>query len=345
MLPSVTTIGVTDDTIYAVESPIFSPSSRSATDPLSDVLSLLKPKNYMSGGIDAGGEWSFGFGELHVTRCFALASGSCWLAMYGVTDPVHLVAGDCVLMPHGRAFRLASDLALEPVDAMKHIITQPMNGRIIPWNGGGGTVGLSAIFTFAGEHASLLLGALPPLMHLRDQSKQATMQWCLERMMRELREPQPGGFLVGQHLAHIMLVEALRLYLSHEACPGVGWLVALGDKQMRAAMTAMHEDPAHGWSLQELAERAGMSRSKFAFRFKEKVGASAMEYLTRWRMLRAADRLANSPESVSDIAISVGYESESSFGAAFKKIMGLSPRQYCRARAAASLQFRHTMHT
>jgi AraC-like DNA-binding protein len=336
------TIGVSADTIYAVESPILSPSSRIATDPLSDVLSLLKPKNFMSGGIDAGGEWSFYFGELHVTRCFALTSGSCWLAMDGVSDPVHLVAGDCVLMPHGRAFRLASDLAMPPVDAMKHIITQPMNGRIIPWNGGGGTVGLSAIFTFAGEHVSMLLGALPPLMHLRDSSRQATMQWCLERMMRELREPQPGGFLLGQHLAHIMLVEALRLYLSNEASHGVGWLLALGDKQMRAAMTAMHEDPAHPWSLQELAECAGMSRSKFAFRFKERVGVSAMEYLTRWRMLRAADRLTSSPESVADIAISSGYESESSFGAAFKKIMGLSPRQYCRTRAAASLQFRHT---
>jgi AraC-like DNA-binding protein len=339
------TIGVTANTIYAVESPIFSPSSRSATDPLSDVLSLLKPKNYMSGGIDAGGEWCFFFGEIQVTRCFALVSGSCWLAMDGVSDPVHLVAGDCVLMPHGRAFRLASDLALEPVDAMRHIITKPMNGRIIPWNGGGGTVGLSAIFAFAGEHANMLLGALPPLMHLRDQSGQATMQFCLERMMRELREPQPGGFLLGQHLAHIMLVEALRLYLSNEAGPGVGWLLALGDKQMRAAMTAMHEDPAHGWSLQELAERAGMSRSKFAFRFKEKVGLSAMEYLTRWRMLRAADRLTNSPESVSDIAIASGYESESSFGSAFKKVMGLSPRQYCRTRAAASLQFQHTAHS
>ncbi len=338
------TIGVAENTIYAVTSPIFSPSSRSATDPLSDVLSLLKPKNYMSGGIDAGGEWSFYFGEIQVTRCFALASGSCWLAMDGVSDPVHLVAGDCVLMPHGRAFHLASDLALEPVDAMKHIITQPMNGRIIPWNGGGGTVGLSAIFAFAGEHANMLLGALPPLMHLRDQSRQATMQWCLERMMLELREPQPGGFLLGQHLAHIMLVEALRLYLSNETSPGVGWLLALGDKQMRAAMTAMHEDPAHGWSLQELAEHAGMSRSKFAFRFKEKVGVSAMEYLTRWRMLRAADRLTNSQESVADIAIASGYESESSFGTAFKKIMGLSPRQYCRARAAASLQWQHTAH-
>ncbi len=322
-----------------MKSRIFSPSSRSATDPLSDVLSLLKPKNYMSGGIDCGGEWSLYFTALHITRCFAIASGSCWLAMDGVSDPVHLIAGDCVLMPHGSAFRLASDLALEPVDAMTHVITQPMNGRILPWNGGGGTVGLSAIFSFAGEHANMLLGALPPLMHLRDWSGQPTMQWCLERMMRELREPQPGGFLLGQHLAHIMLVEALRLYLSNEASPGVGWLLALGDKQMRAAMTAMHEDPAHGWTLQELAEHAGMSRSKFAFRFKEKVGVSAMEYLTRWRMLRAADRLTNSPESVVDIAIASGYESESSFGAAFKKVMGLSPRQYCRARPAASLEF------
>jgi len=337
-------IGEAADTIYAVTSPIFSPSSRSATDPLSDVLSLLKPKNYMSGGIDAGGEWSFYFGELKVTRCFALVSGACWLAMNGVPDPVHLVAGDCVLMPHGRAFRLASDLALEPVDAMKHIITQPMNGRIIPWNGGGGTVGLSAIFTFSGEHANMLLGALPPLMHLRDPSRQATMRWCLERMMQELREPQPGGFLLGQHLSHIMLVEALRLYLSNEVSPGVGWLLALGDRQMRAAMTAMHEDLAHEWTLQELAQLVGMSRSQFALRFKAKVGVSAMEYLTKWRMLRAADRLTNSPESVTDIAISVGYESESSFGAAFKKVMGLSPRQYCRTRAASSLQFHHTTH-
>jgi len=341
------TIAALANIIYAVKSRIFSPSSRGATDPLSDVLSLLKPKNYMCGGIDAGGEWSFAFGEFDITRCFALASGSCWLKMDGVSDPVHMVAGDCVLMPHGRPFRLASDLALEPVDAMKHVITQPLNGRIIPWNGGGGTVGLSAIFAFAGQHASMLLGALPPLMHLRDASEKATMRWCLDRMMRELREPQPGGFLLGQHLAHIMLVEALRLYLSNqtrdgETGRGVGWLLALGDQQMRAAMTAIHEDPAHGWSLQELAARAGMSRSRFASRFKEKVGVSAMEYLTRWRMLRAAARLTGSADSVSDIALSSGYESESAFGSAFKKVMGLSPRQYCRSRAAAALQWQTT---
>jgi AraC-like DNA-binding protein len=352
------TIGAGRNTIHAVKSPILSPSSRSetdplplspssrsVTDPLSDVLSLLKPMNYMCGGIDAGEEWSFYTRPHDVTRCFALVSGECWLLMDGVPEPVRLIANDCVLMPHGRGFRLAPDLALEPVDGMENVVTQPSNGRIIQWNGGGNGIGLTAVFAFQGEHASMLLEALPPLMHLRDRSEQATMQWCLQRMMRELREPQPGGFLLGQHLAHMMLVEALRLYLADEESHGVGWLLALGDKQMRAAMTAIHDDPAHAWTLEELGSRAGMSRSKFAFKFKERVGTSPMEYLTRWRMLRAADRLVNSSESISDISIAVGYESESAFGAAFKKAMGSSPRQYCRARAAYSLECRNTRRT
>jgi AraC-like DNA-binding protein len=116
----------------------------------------------------------------------------------------------------------------------------------------------------------------------------------------------------------------------------VGWLYALADKQLNAAIAAMHEDPGHRWTLQELGKRAGMSRSIFALRFKQRVGTSAMEYLTRWRMARAADRLANSLDSVSTIALSVGYESESAFGAAFKKVTGYSPRQYARPRRGST---------
>jgi AraC-like DNA-binding protein len=82
--------------------------------------------------------------------------------------------------------------------------------------------------------------------------------------------------------------------------------------------------------------RAGMSPSAFALRFKEQVGTSVMEYLIRWRMLLAADRLVNSSDAVSSIALSLGYESESAFGFAFKREMGCSPRQYCRARTSAS---------
>jgi AraC-like DNA-binding protein len=156
-------------------------------------------------------------------------------------------------------------------------------------------------------------------------------------MMQELRERQPGGFLVAQHLAHMMLVQALRLHVAEGSRGGVGWLFALADKQMGAAISAMHDGPAHRWTLQELAERAGMSRSTFALRFKETVGTAAVEYLTRWRMLLAGDRLANSGDPISVIALSLGYESESAFSTAFKRVMGCSPRQYSRDRNPVSL--------
>ena len=85
-------------------------------DPLSDVLSLLKPRSYMSGGFDLGGDWSIQFGQHEGIKCYAVVSGQCWLLVEGVPDAVRVKTGDCFLLPRGRPFRLASDLALTPVD-------------------------------------------------------------------------------------------------------------------------------------------------------------------------------------------------------------------------------------
>ena len=136
-------------------------------------------------------------------------------------------------------------------------------------------------------------------------------------------------------LAYMLLVQALRLHLAEGARGGVGWLFALADQQMSVAISSMHDDPAHGWTLQKLAARAGMSRSTFALKFKATVGTSPIEYLTRWRMLLAGDKLANSSDPISVIAPSLGYESESAFSTAFKRVMGCSPRQYGRGRNLA----------
>src|ERR1700712_1878757 len=87
-----------------------------AMDPLSDILSLLKPHSYMVRGFDVAGAWSIQVGPHEGIKCYAVGSGECWLAMEGVPDPVHLRAGDCVLLPRGRPFRVATDLALTPVD-------------------------------------------------------------------------------------------------------------------------------------------------------------------------------------------------------------------------------------
>lgn len=128
----------------------------------------------------------------------------------------------------------------------------------------------------------------------------------------------------------MMLVQALRLHLTEQAHANVGWLFALADKQLGAALSCMHDDPGHAWTLQTLAERIGMSRSTFALRFKEKVGSTPMEYLTRWRMLLASERLSAANSSIPRIAAELGYESESAFAKAFKRVMGCSPRQHTR---------------
>jgi AraC-like DNA-binding protein len=309
--------------------------SRAPMDPLSDVLSLLKPRSYMFRGFDVGGDWSIQFHRHQGIKCYAVVSGQCWLSVEGVPDAVRLKAGDCFLLPRGRPFRLASDMALPPVDALAALSAETRGG-VASYNGGGDFFGVGGYFDFDGHHAGILLGLLPPIVHIRKELDKAALRWSMERMMQELQEPQPGGFLIAQHLAHMMLVQALRLHLAEGLKGGVGWLFALADKQMSAAISAMHADPAHPWTLQALAERAGMSRSTFALRFKETVGASPMDYLTRWRMLLAGERLVNSSDPISVIALSLGYESESAFSTAFKRVMGCSPRQYSRGGDQAS---------
>jgi AraC-like DNA-binding protein len=307
-------------------------------DPLSNVLSLLKPRNYMAAGFEAGGDWSIQFpDQQRGIKCGAVVSGECWLAVDDVPEPVHLKTGDCFLLPSGRPFRLATDLTLPPSDAAA-IFSAPRKGGVASFNGGGDFFMVSSRFALTGNQADILLQMLPAIVHIRDEPGQVSLRWSVEQMLAELREPKPGGFLVVQHLAHMVLVQALRLHLTEGSKTGVGWLFALADKQMSQAMSAVHEDPAHRWTLQELAARAGMSRSSFALKFKEMVGTSPMDYLSQWRMLLAGDRLENTRDPISIIAPSLGYESEAAFSTAFKRVTGYSPRQY------ASKRHQHSQH-
>jgi AraC-like DNA-binding protein len=298
-------------------------------DPLSDVLSLLKPRSYISGGFAVDGDLSIQFPKHPGIKCYAMVSGQCWLSVESVPEPVLLTAGDCFLLPRGLPFCLATDLSLPPVDfyTMREMLK---SGAMDARKEGDGRYLVGGHFVLSGGHAEILLKSLPPIVHIRRESDKAAMRWSLERMKEELQDPQPGGSLIAQQLAYVMLVQALRLHLADGARDGVGWLFALADKQMSAAIACMHDDPGHPWTLQKLAERVGMSRSIFALKFKAAVGTTPMEYLTRWRMMLAGDRLKHSDDSISAIASSLGYESNSAFGKAFRRVLGCSPRQYSR---------------
>lgn len=301
-------------------------------DPLSDVLGLLRPASFGFRGLDAAGAWAFAFSPSPGIKAYAIESGQCWISLEGGQDRRRLGAGDFVLLPGRTAFRLYSDPEVEPLDAYDFFPSFPA-GATGTINGGGECFGIGGFFHFEGRHAEVLLGILPPVVHIRADTSRAALGWLIGRMMAELREPQLGGALVAGHLAQTLLVEALRLHLAdHRA--GAGWLSALGDPRMRAALAAMHGDPARRWSLAELARVAGMSRSSFAARFKATVGEPALEYLTRWRMMLAADRLAKGGgATLAAVAPAVGYESESALGVAFKRVLGRSPRQFAAAAA------------
>ena len=304
-------------------------------DPLSDVLLLLKPRSYRAGGFDLGGDFAIKFPKHESIKCYAVVSGECWLSVEGVPDAVRLSAGDCFVLPRALPSCLASDLTLTPVEA-ETVFPFPLNGRIASYNGGGDCLLVGGNFIVVGKPADILFAELPPIVHIRKESDKAAMRWSLERLREELRDPRPGGFLLAQQLAYTMLVQGLRLHLAEGLRGRKGWLFALSDKQMSAAITSIHDEPAHDWTVEELGQRAGMSRSTFALRFKETVGVAPMEYLTRWRMLLAADRMANTSDSISEIAQSLAYESASAFTKAFKKIMGRSPRQYSRGQNSTS---------
>ncbi len=300
-------------------------------DPLSDVLSLLTPRTYVTGGFSAGGDWSVHFPAHDGIKCYSVAKGDCWLSMASADKPVRLSMGSCLLLPHGQPFTLASDLTLPRQDALKVFSARAGYNGILPVSPGEDIIVLGSHFTLEGD-ARFLLDILPPVVMLESEPQRESLRWAVERMLREMREPQPGGALIAQQVAYTMLVEALRLHLADDLQRAKGWLSALADSRMRVALTCMHREPARAWSLLELAHSASMSRTSFAQTFKKTVGKSPMDYLTHWRMTLAAKRLKDTGETISTIAPGVGYKSESAFSAAFKRYWGTSPRQHLRAQ-------------
>lgn len=303
-------------------------------DALTDVMSLLKPRSHVAAGFDAAGDWCLRFDRYSGIKVNAVVAGACWLSLEGLPEPIRLSEGDCFLLPGGRPFTLASDLSVPERDAAT-VFTPASRGGIAVVNGGGEFFLAGSRFTLDGAFSELLLGLLPPLVRVREDTGHDVLRWSLDRMRHELSRPRPGSALVIEHLAHLMLIEVLRLYLADAHTGQAGWLFALSDERMSAAIDAMHSDPGQRWTVKELGARVGMSRTAFAVKFKSVVGMAPKEYLARWRMLRATAELADNVP-VARVATRLGYESESAFGAAFKRITGKSPGQYKRSGSIVS---------
>lgn len=296
-------------------------------DPIADAIGLLRPVSVVEPGLHAAGAWAVRFDPFPHVKLGVVVHGECRLTMEG-HEPVLLQGGDFYLLGNPPPYELSSALAAEPRDA-KSLWDSATNGAVrIGAEAEEDTYLCGGHFSFDDANAASLIDLLPPLVHVRAADPRGTMLAHLSALMVDEVETATGGnSLVLDHLTQILFVHMLRAHADQTGRP-TGWLGALTDDGIGAALRAMHADVAHRWTLQELASISSMSRSAFAASFKTQVGTAPLEYLIEWRMSLARDALRNSKRSISELAYATGYESDSAFSTAFRRVVGSSPKQF-----------------
>jgi AraC-like DNA-binding protein/mannose-6-phosphate isomerase-like protein (cupin superfamily) len=300
-----------------------------SVDPLGEALHFLR----MSGVFYCRSEFTapWGLALPAFERCMmfhVVTSGECQLQVKGA-DPRTLRPGDLALVPHGDGHKLVSRAGARTRDLFDLPRELVSDRYEILRHGGGGaaTVVVCGVVRFDHPAAHDLIRLLPRVIGI-DAWSSPEAEWIqstLRFMAFEARELRAGGETVITRLADILVVQAIRSWMSSDPVAQTGWLGALRDKQVGRAIALIHRDPAHQWEVATLANSVGMSRSAFAARFTELVGEPAMQYATRWKMRTAQMWLKEDDASLSELAGRLGYESEAAFSRAFKRFIGVSP--------------------
>ena len=236
----------------------------------------------------------------------------------GDTGQLHLIRQGTVDVMHGGALaaRITEpSLLLYPLPMAHRFVTDPALGADFA----------CANLRFEGGPSNPIAAALPPFLHLPLSSLQGAGP-VLELLFAEAWARNCGREAMLDRLFEVILIQVQR-QLMETGRIQVGMLAGLAHPRLRLALVALHDDPARDWSLDALAETAGMSRSVFANTFRDRVGQTPLAYLQAWR-IRLAQRALRQGRSLKWVSSSVGYGSEAAFSRAFKACCGLSPRQW-----------------
>lgn len=300
-----------------------------SVDPLGEALHFLRMSGVFYCRSEFTEPWALELPPFKNSLMFhVVTSGRCWLDVTGAEARL-LQPGDLALVPHGEGHTLASERGV-PAAKLFDIPRVELGDRYEECRYGGGGAAMTLVcgaVRFEHPAAQRLVRTLPRVISV-DSWRSPDMEWIqstLRFMATEARELRPGGEAVVTRLADILVIQAIRSWISQDPAAQSGWLGALQDKQIGRAISLIHREPARAWTLETLAAAVGMSRSAFAARFSELVGEPAMHYLTRWRMNLALSWLQEDDAPIREIAGRLGYESEPAFSRTFKRLMGLTP--------------------
>ena len=243
-----------------------------------------------------------------------------------------LKPGDIVIFPNGDPHHMSSGNAARPFP--NYGITAKVKARdLSPLHaGGGGEISrfVCGYMTCDPYHSRPILSALPAVFKVNIRVDRSG-QW-LENSILHLVEEAASGTVGSEamlaKLSEALFVDTLRRYVAGLPAQQTGWLTGARDPIVGKSIGLLHSRVAHPWTIAELADEVGISRSTLVERFTKYLSEPPMTYLTRWRLQLAARSLERTSRGVADIAADVGYESEAAFNRAFKREFGQPPGRY-----------------
>lgn len=333
-------------------------------DPLSDVLRSVRLRGSVFFLASCRGQWSALApssremgpavmpGAEHVIEYHMFMQGQGWVAVDG-EPPLHMREGDIVMLPHGNEHVVSSAPGVLPADEAAAegdwLFRMRDDPKPIPISYRGdmfaagsrlppeetSTVILCGFIACDLKPFNPLIDALPKLLHLPAEGVGAWVAPMLEHAVTETDLQRAGGGALLQRVSEMVFVDGTRRYLDSLPAEAQGWLGALRDRQVGRAIGLMHAEPAHPWTVEDMGQRVGLSRSALHERFVSLTGMPPMQYLANWRMQCGARLLRESHGNVASVALEVGYESEAAFARAFKRATGLPPAAWRRAQSQA----------
>jgi AraC-like DNA-binding protein len=298
------------------------------TDVLSEVIGALHIRTTLFAMADLAAPWGVHFPAGDGAYFHTVTGAPCWLRRAGDEEPIRLGSGAIALLAHGTAHRITSSrrgaarVEFDPTTWRPNTL---VDSTLDPDRTGPATTLVCGAVDGPTPDAQPLLGLLPPVLIFgADEAATTGLSLTLALLRHETGGARPGTDTMLARLGDMLLVQLVRLWLDRPGTAAHGWLPALQDPQLAAALQAMHADPAGPWTVDALATHARLSRSRFAERFTTTAGIPPLAYLTRWRLTLAAGLLREG-RPVNQVSRAVGYTSEPAFSRAFRRQHGVPP--------------------
>ena len=316
-----------------------------AIDVIGDILGAVHLRTAIFGKLELRAPWRLALPERDYLSFYVVARGSAWLEIRGNAATPHgateiaLSTGDAVLLPHESAHELRdADRSNAPAQSFDYDACPRSLDAPAAQLGGTGPVTsiIAGHFTLGSAPRNALLASLPPAIHLPAGAVSSSPQLAglVPLILSESAAPGAGGRIVLARLADLLFIHALRLWISTAGQSSCG-LRAVTDPAIGGALRSMHARPADDWTVEQLASSVAMSRSAFAARFTQLVGEPPLQYLARWRMTLAAQRLREDDAVLADVAQAVGYANPVAFSKAFTRLQGIGPGAFRRGERLA----------